>query len=1090
MMKIKAIVTTLLMTVLLGGLATAQTINVKGNVTDKATGEPVSFASIQIKGTMQGATTDLDGNFSIDAPANATLIFSFVGYKTVEVAVAGQRRLTVAMESEAESLDDVVVVAYGTAKKESVTGAIATVKSDAISKRPVSSVTDVLEGQTTGIMVNSTYGAPGEDASIRIRGFGSVNGLNSNTPLYVIDGVPFGGNISDLNPGDIESITVLKDATSAALFGSRAFAGVIMITTKRGKSDKATVTASVNQGVYMRGIPEYSKLGVNDWMEMYFEGYSNYLMSSNATTYPTKAAAVTATKTLMESAIGGAKYNIFNTPIANLFTDDGKLVDGAAILPGYDDLDWYKAVERIGHRQEYAINGSGASEKSNYYFSVGYLNEEGQIHNSDFSRWTGRANVSISPRKWFKAGVNVSGSMQVNNGITTGTSTIANPLYFARVISPIYAIYEHDATGAYALDANGNKQYNNGEGRGQLSGRHVIWENELDMRKTNRSTFGAQAFADIKFLKDFTFSVKGDISIRNSRYRSYNNPTIGDGKGNHGRASREEYNYMNYTFQQLLNYTKNLGDHNIEVLVGHENFLSGYDYEYGYKTDLSFDGGVELDNFNSITSLEGHYSGYRIESYLSRVKYDYLNKYYVEASFRRDGSSRFKPGNQWGNFWSLGGTWILSKEDFLKDVNAIDNLKFRAAYGQAGNDASVDYYAYYSLYGSYQYADKPAAYKIQNEANDIKWESANTFSTALEGRLFNRLNFSVEYFNKVTKGLLFDVYQPLSAGGTSTTYMESTQTANIGSVSNRGVEVNLDVDVIKTKDFTWNIGTNATFLKNKIVKLPDQNRKDGIVNGTKKLMEGHSMYEFWLYQYAGVDQMTGRALYEIDDKNYYILDENKVGVDEEGNNYDKTIVPAEWRATIGGKEYVYNTTYARKDWSGDAIPMVNGAISTSLSYKNFTLSALCTYALGGKLIDYSYQSLMSSSTTPSALHTDLLKSWKAAPAGMTEDSADRISKTATPSFDMYWSSYSNATSSRYLESSNYFVVKNVNLSYRLPSKLVQKLDLSGISFSAAVDNLVTFSAMKGLNPQQSFAGTVDNYFNTPRVITFGVNVTL
>ena len=338
--------------------------------------------------------------------------------------------------------------------------------------------------------------------------------------------------------------------------------------------------------------------------------------------------------------------------------------------------------------------------------------------------------------------------------------------------------------------------------------------------------------------------------------------------------------------------------------------------------------------------------------------------------------------------------------------------------------------------------------------------------------------------------LLFDVYQPISAGGTSTSSVESVQTKNIGSVSNYGIELNLDVDIIKTKNFSWNVGANATFLKNKILVLPEQNREEGIINGTKKLMEGHSIYEFWTYQYAGVDQLTGHCLYEIDGDNYYILDENKTGVDKQGNEYTKTVVPAEWAVVIDGKEYVYNTTYGRRDWSGDAIPVVTGAFNTTLNYKNFSLSALFTYALGGKLIDSSYMSLMSSSTTPSALHSDLLKSWKAAPAGMTETSADRISKTAYPVFDMYWSSYSNSTSTRFLESSNYFVVKNINLSYRLPAKYVQKLDLSGITLTAAVDNLVTFAAMKGLNPQQSFNGTVNNYFNTPRVVTFGLNVTL
>ena len=1066
------------MLLVVGFLAYAQNINVSGTVTDAATGEGVPFASIQVKGTMTGTATDADGNYTISVPRNATLIFSSIGYINQEAEVAGRTVINILLAPDTESLDELVVVAYGVAKKESLTGAISTVKSDEIAKRPVSSVTDVLEGMTTGVMVNSTYGAPGEDASIRIRGFGSVNG--SNTPLYVLDGVPFGGNVSDLNPNDIESITVLKDATSAALYGNRASNGVIMITTKRGKTDKVSFSASVNQGVYMRGIPEYDKLGPNDWMEMYFEGYSNYLLSSNPARYPDKA---TANAEAIQTTVNNIGYNIYNQPDNALFGTDGKLVSGAQIRSGYDDLDWYKAVERIGHRQEYNVSGSGASDKSNYYFSMGYLNEKGQIDYSDFSRWTGRANVSVTPKKWLKAGITLNGSMQENNGISTGTSTIANPLYFARMIAPVYPIYRHDpATGAYILDENGNKQFSDGEGRAQLSGRNVIWENELDTRQTRRNTLGGQAFADIMFLKDFTFTVKADISLRNSRYRSHSNPIIGDGKGNNGRASREEYNYMNYTFQQLLNWNHEFGNHTVELLAGHENYQYGYDYEYGYKTDESFAGGIELDNFNSITSLDGHFSSFRLESFLGRIKYDYLNKYFIEGSFRRDGSSRFAPGHKWGNFWSAGATWVISREEFMKNAGWVDNLKFRASYGQVGNDASVGYYGYYALYSLHQYSNQPASYKTQNEATDIKWESANTFSTALEGRLFNRMNFIVEYFDKTTADLLFDVYQPLSAGGTSTSSAVSVQTMNLGSVSNRGFELSMDVDVVRTKDFVWNIGANATLMRNKILTLPEQNREEGILNGTKLLMEGHSIYAFYLYQYAGVDQMTGRALYLPDDKNFYH--------GTAGESESRTVIPDEWYTEINGKPYVLNTTYAKKDWAGDAIPKVMGSFNTSVSWKDFSFSALFTYALGGKLIDSSYMGLMSSSTSPHALHADLAKSWKAAPSGMTATSPDRISMTATPSFDMYWSSYSNATSTRFLEKSDYLVIKNVNLSYRLPKRMVQAIDLSGITISAAVDNLFTFAAMKGLNPQQSFNGTVDNYFNTPRVVTFGINVTL
>lgn len=1055
----------------------AQSIKVKGTVTDNGTGEPVPFASIQVKGTMTGAATDGDGRYEMDVPANATLVFSSIGYVTQEVPVKGRGVIDVKLAADAETLDDVVVIAYGTAKKESITGAVTTVKSDAIENRPVSSVTDILEGNVSGIMVNSSYGEPGSDASIRVRGFGSVNG--SNSPLYVVDGVPFGGNVSDLNPNDIESITVLKDATSAALYGNRASNGVILITTKRGTSDKVTITASVRQGIYSRGIPEYDKVGALDWMQVYMDAVAGNFMATDPKAYPTRQAAVEETKKTIWSNLG--YYNIFNVPDDQLFDANGTVNPNAQIRPGFDDLNWYKDVERVGYRQEYNISGNGASDKSNYYFSLGYLDEKGQITSSDFSRWTGRAKVNLNPVKWFKVGFNISGSMQEKNGINTGTSTIVNPLYFARVISPIYPIYKHDmSTGEYLLDSNGNKQYDDGVdlGRQQLNGRHVIWENELNVRNTLRNAISAQAFADIKLLKDFTLSIKGDIGLRGNYFRSYGNAVIGDSAGSNGRASRTRYLYKNYTFQQLLNWNHSFGDHTVEALVGHENYSYGYDYEYGNKVDQIFPNGYELDNFNTITILEGSHSGYNLESYLARAKYDYRGKYYLEGSFRRDGSSRFAPENRWGNFWSAGATWIISKESFMKHLNWIDNLKFRGSYGQVGNDTSCGYYAYMALYSIHQYGNQTASYKTQNEARDIVWESANTFSVALESRMFDRWNWSVEYFDKVTQDLLFDVYQPLSAGGTSTSSAESTITQNIGSVANRGIEFNTDVDIIKKKKYRWKFSFNATMLRNKVLELPEQN-KSGILDGIKMILEGHSIYDFYMFQYAGVDMMNGRVLYLLDEDRYY------VGEEQEG----KKKVPEKSYATINGKNYVYNTTYAKKDWSGSAIPKVNGSFSTSFSYKNFSLSALCTYALGGKLIDYSYQNLMAAATSPHSYSTDILKSWKSAPEGMTEDSADRISTTAVPLVNGYYSANNNATSTRFLKSSNYLVIKNIAISYKFPNKFVSKVGLKNMSINVAIDNLKTFSAMKGLNPQQSFEGTVDNKFNTPRVATAGIKVT-
>lgn len=1095
MRKLRLLLTCLL-TFLALGSAFAQNISVKGVVTDAATGEGVPFASIQVKGTTTGTSTDADGNYTINVPRNATLIFSSIGYLNQEAAVEGRAVIDIMLAPDTESLEELVVVAYGTAKRESVTGSVSTVKSEAIAQRPLTNVSNVLEGTVTGVLANGG-GDPGSGPTIRIRGVGSVTG--ENNPLYIIDGVPFSGYISDLNPNDIESMTVLKDATSAALYGNRASNGVIMITTKRGKSDKVGLSVSVNQGFYNRAIPEYDKVSAQDFMQVFFTGYVNNLQSNSDMS---KEAAIADVRNNLATYIG--HYNIFNVPAENLFDSDGVFNSSAQILSGYDDLNWWDYVMRTGYRQDYNVSGSGASEKSNYFFSLGYTDEEGQTINSDMTRWTGRANVSVTPVKWLRTGINLNSAIHTENYRSTGTS-FANPLYQASVMAPIYSVYLHNTDGSYLLDAEGKKQYDSGElySRPQWPSRHSIWEAELDMRYNKRLSTSAQAYADITFLKDFTLSIKGDLGLRYEEDRTYNSAVLGDGAANNGRASRTSYFYKNYTFQQLLNWNHSFGDHTLEALVGHENYYYNYDYQYGYKMNETIPFKKELVNFTDITSLTGYYSGYRLESYLSRLKYNYQNKYFFEGSFRRDGSSRFYKENRWGNFWSLGATWAISREEFMKSVGWVDNLRFRASYGEVGNDRSVGYYGYMSLYSlARKYAGVTAAYKSQNEALDLQWEAEKSFSTALEGRLFNRMNFTLEYFHKVTHDLLFDVQKPTSQGGIAFDSVTAAITANIGSVRNKGVELSFDYDIIKKRDLNWNFGVNATWMKNTILELPPATitNYDGLQNamrsGTKLYAEGHGMYDYNMYMFVGVDQLTGLALYEIDDKKYYILDENAIGDrwDEEKkqlvHDFEKAQVPENYRAVINGKEYVTNTTYAKRDWTGDSsLPKVYGSFNTSLRWKNFSLSALFTYALGSKCIDYAYQSLMSVGTSPHAYHVDVLKTWSGAPAGMTEDSADRIDPNGRPRIDGFWSAQSNATSSRFLISGNYLIVKNINLSYSLPRKFVNSIGLAGVSFSASVDNLWSFTAMKGLNPQQSFSGAVYGYtINTPRVGTLGVKV--
>jgi len=1065
-----------------------QNRQITGTVTDFKTGSPLPFVTIQVKGTTTGtSTTDL-GQYSINVRTGSTLIFSFIGYKTAEMHVNDRAIIDVKLEPEAVALDEVVMIAYGVAKKESVTGAISSVNSKAIEKRPVSSVFAALEGQAAGVQVNNTYGEPGSDPVIRIRGFSSING--SNAPLYVIDGVPFGGNISDLNPADIESMSILKDAASSALFGNRASNGVIMITTKKGKSEQVSVRATVNQGVFMRGVKEYEKVGARDYMEIMWKGYRNSLMTSQSSTYPTvELANAEATRTLIPTYL---KYNLFNKPDNALFDSNGKVLQDATIYKGYDDLDWFKHLERLGHRQEYNISGDGASDKQSYFFSLGYLDEKGYIQSSDFSRLSGRANVSLTPKKWLKTGLSISGTHQKFNNSQgspiDNANSFINPFNYARSIAPIYPIYLHDmSTGEYILDSEGNKQYDSGTAysRPQFAGRHVIWEYELNMDKTYRNTLNSQAFADITLLKDFTLSFKGDMSLRNSEQQTYRNITIGDGAGT-GTASKTVQRYKNYTLQQLLTWKKQFGNHNLDALIAHENFYHNQAFTYGYKTTEVFKGGSEFVNFTVISALDGYQRDYHTESYLSRIRYNYDNKYFFDASIRRDGTSKFYTSKRWGNFWSVGGSWTISKEPFMSSLSSqINALKLRASYGEVGNDggtnyAAIDFQAYMALYALSQNGNRGAAYKIQNEALDLIWETSGSLGIGLEGRFFDRMNLMVEYFDKRSQNLLFDVYLPLSAGATSTDRAESTVKKNLGSVSNSGFELTLDYDLINKGDFRWNIGLMATKLKNKIISLPEQNRENGIISGTKKLIEGSDIYQFWIYQFAGVDQMTGNSLYEIDFDKYY------VGDVVEG----KASIPSQWVETINGKSYTRNITYGKRDWSGSAIPDIYGSFSTSFSYKNLNLSALFTYSLGGKTYDYSYANLMYISSSPSSLHKDVLKSWDGVPAGMTADSPDRIDPNGVPVANFQLSQYNSTGSTQYLKDASYLVIKNISLSYRLPSKLMKKLDIGEMSLNCSVENLATFNKLRGMDSQQAFSGTADNGFAASRVYSIGLNIKL
>ena len=1045
------------------GTALAQT-EISGTVVSTDDGQPVVGASILVSGTQTGTVTDVDGKFRLSAPAGVKLIVSYVGMKTKTVTATNNMKVSLAPDDK--NLEEVVIVAYGTAKRQSITGSVAVVDSKKIGDRISTTVTGALEGSAPGVQVNNSYGEPGATPKIHIRGVGTLV-KDADQPLYIVDGTPFEGNIAELNPSDIESMSVLKDASSAALYGNRAANGVVLITTKKAKfSSKPNITLKMDQGFYRRGIAEYDRLNANEWMEASWVAMKNYALSGGIAS--TDAAAGTyATQHLVPDYV---KRNIYDGADDALFDANGKLT--AAMRTGYDDLDWQKAVERTGHRQEYNLSAAVASDKYNIYSSAGYLNEQGYTLNSGYERFTGRINTNYNANKWLELGLNISGTSSVRSYNSNANGNMyANPFYITRYMAPVYPVYLHNADGTYALDAEGNKQYDTTSE--YLGNRNLPYEMTMDMDRVRRNVLDGLIYTKITLPYGFSLSGKVNLNHANTNRQTYNNPVIGDGASNNGRLSEYANQYISYTGQELLNWDHNFNLHHVDVLLGHENYSWNRKYARVMNTNAAIAGLRALSNFVLNTDTEGYFEDYRTESYLGRLRYNYDEKYFFDFSLRRDGSSKFHKDKRWGNFFSAGVNWNIKKEKFMEKVKWVDALRARASYGEVGNDAAVNLYGYQALYYITKNGGNPALVRQKLAALDLKWETTQTLDFGVEGTLFDRLNFSLGYFDQRSKDLLFEVRFPLSAGSffANDAIENLTQYQNIGTISNRGFEIMLSGDVVRSKDWTWNLSLDATTLKNKVLKLP---KGEDILHGQQNYSEGHSAYEWYTYHFVGVDQMTGKSLYDLDPK-------KEAAASAAGDLVE-----------INGTKYTTSTSQAIRKWAGTALPSVYGSFSSNLRWKDLSLTMLMTYSLGGKTMDGSYRTLMStaSASSASALHKDVLNSWSGAPDGMTATSANRIDPNGTPILDFNGSNDNNAISDRWLTSSSYFIMKNIMLTYRLPKALVTKWGLGGVSVKAGVENLFTLTGRKGMNPQYSFAGGSDDTYVSARVFNFGLTVDL
>ena len=952
--------------------------------------------------------------------------------------------------STAKKLDSVVVVAYGAQKKSSVTGAVAQISEKQLAKRPLTNVADALAGAAPGIQSTLSSGQPGGSPNLRIRGFGSISAGSS--PLIVVDGIVYDGDLASINTADIASISTLMDAASAALYGSRGSNGVILITTKKGsKTKKPSVQFKMLQGMNERMLPEYNRINAYDYYPLMWEYYRNGLISNQGGFLANQIASEN-----IKSMLG---YNPFNVPDNQIVGTDGKLNPNAKLL-WPEDLDWEKASTRKGYRQEYGLSFNGGNEFADYYASVGYIDEKGYTPTADFKRWNGRVNVNARLSSRIKAGLNVYGSTtNTNQTPAYGTGYIVNPFYFSRAMGSIYPVHAHNADGTYIIDANGNPIYDNGVRdygfRPFAAGRNAIAEGLLNVNYLTGNSVGSRANVDVLLMKDLKFTSNIGIDQETTESYNYLNPIIGDGSPS-GALTRGNDRVRSYTFNQLLNYTKQLdGGHNFEAMVGHEN----YDREtvgssVSVRGQISPSNKLELGNYSTVS--EAPLSSTivkRIESYFSRVNYDYQNKYFLSASVRRDGNSYFAEDKRWANFWSVGGAWRITSEDFFH-VKNVNELKLKVSYGKVGNDA-VGSYAYQGGYIQNNNAQEPGYIYAVIPNKDLTWESLNNLNAGVEFSLFkNRISGYAQYYNKVSSGLVFAVPQPVSGGGTPDGVYSIWQ--NIGSMYNRGVEVSLTGSVIKRKDLEWNMTLNASTLQNKITKMPGTMKE--IISGTKKLSVGHSIYDYWLPTYQGVDPANGDALYKLDPAKGY----------QDDYPYDYP------DKSINGVKYTTAISRAKYEYQGSAIPDLYGSVGNDVRYKNFSLSVLLTYQIGGLTYDGVYANLMSP-TFGQSMDQDIQNRWK-----QTGD------QTNVPRLDYGRTGDFYGSSSRWLISATSLTVNNINLGYSFNPNVLRSLKLSGLQSYISIENAYQFSGRKGMNVLQSFNGTTGDVFIPRRVYSLGV----
>lgn len=1048
---------------------------ISGNVTSSEDGSPVIGASIKVAGTNTGTVTDVDGNFSLNAPAGAKLEITYIGMNSKTVKAG--KNLKVVLEPDNHTLDEVMVVAFGTAKKSAFTGSAAVVDSKELSKKISTNVTDALVGSVPGLQLRGSSGQPGADNnSVNIRGIASM--YASTSPLVIVDGSPYPGNLSSIPTEDIESVTVLKDAASAALYGARGAAGVILLTTKSGKNKDAEITVDMKWGSNSRAIPEYDVIrDPGEYYEAAYMQYNNYALANGK---DATAANAWANKTLLSTL----KYNCYTYPEnENLIGLDGKLNPNATlgrtvtnssgetryILPD----NWTDAAYKNSFRQEYNLSAKGALDRGSFYASLGYLDDNGVIMNSSYKRYSGRIKADYQAKKWLKLAANaqfVHSETEQNPNLSSTSGSAGNMFYFTSGIAPIYPLYVRgvDANGnPYILtDEYGHQKYDYGTPssygvtRPYMATGNPLAANQYNKYKKGMNQINGNVAADINFTDWLKFNITSSVTYDMFDLHDYLNSFEGPNAGANGTLTKSNTANLRTNNVQSLTFMKQFGDHNVDVLLGHEYYYENVKYLEG-NARYEFSPYIqELYAYANPYSNTSYQKNYNVEGFFGRAQYNYNEKYFASASYRRDGSSYFAKDHRWGDFWSVGGAWIINKESWF-NAPWVDNLKLKVSYGQQGNDniGSFAYTNLYSLIVSGTTTISPSFYRVGNE--NITWETTNNFNVGVEFGFFkNRLTGSVDVYSKKTSDLLFWLSIPESNG--SRGYY-----GNVGDIRNTGVELTLNGAIIRTHDMEWSVSLNMSHNATKVLKLPESKTKDyggfSESNSTGSFSywyrEGGPLYNAFLPKYAGVDE-NGQALYWVDET----LDEVNAG-------------------TKPGKEMTSTTTdYSKATYyeTGSLLPKVFGGFSTNFSYKGFDAAVTFDFQLGGKVYDSGYARLMNNSYGSGSyglsIHKDIYKSWST-----TNTSSD------IPRFQ-YGDKYACSRSDRFLTSASYLNFQSFSVGYTFPKGMIPLL--SKLRLYVMGENLCFWSARKGLDPRYSYDGSTSmGSYSPTRNISGGIQVT-